>query len=239
MARSIRSPLESRSNRLKLSVRKKPKFTKIAAGLSLGYRRNQGPGTWVVRVADGLGANWTKGLGAADDYADANGADVLDYWQACDRARALAQRGRDSEDTGADHGRPLTVDQALDAYALDLQARRGGAINVSRVRKHLPPALAHKAVALLTVHELRRWRDSLIAKGLAPASVNRSTTALRAALNLAAASDLRIDERQRLEARARGHPRRGRGPQCHPERRAGTRHRHGGLPERRCLGVVC
>ena len=42
------------------------------------------------------------------------------------------------------------------------------------------------------MRELRRWRDGLIAKGLKPASVNRSATSLRAALNLAAASDPRI-----------------------------------------------
>ena len=139
MARSVRSPLEVRSNRLKLAVARKPVFTKIGTGLSLGYRRNVTAGTWVMRVADGIGGNWTKAIGSADDYADANFADVLDYWQATDRARALAQRGRDGEGEGVDHGRPLTVDQALDAYALDLQARRGGPINVSRVRKHSAP----------------------------------------------------------------------------------------------------
>ena len=192
MARSVRSPLEVRSNRLKLSVAKKPVFTKIGAGLSVGYRRNVTAGTWVVRVADGLGGNWTKAVGTADDFEDADGTRVLDYWQATDRARALAQRGRDDEDIGADQGRPLTVDQALDAYALDLQARRGGSINVSRVRKHLPASLAQKVVALLTMRDARRWRDNLIAKGLKPASVNRSAAALRAALNLAAASDPRI-----------------------------------------------
>jgi integrase len=40
--------------------------------------------------------------------------------------------------------------------------------------------------------ELRKWRDNLLAKGLAPGTVNRTKTGLRAALELAAAHDPRI-----------------------------------------------
>jgi len=40
--------------------------------------------------------------------------------------------------------------------------------------------------------ELRKWRDSLLDKGLAPGTVNRTKTGLRAALELAAAHDPRI-----------------------------------------------
>ena len=42
MARNARAPkLETRSNRLKLPVAKKPTFVRIAPGISLGYRRNE------------------------------------------------------------------------------------------------------------------------------------------------------------------------------------------------------
>ena len=66
MARSPRaSRLESRTARLKLPVRRKPHdFTTISPGIALGYRRNHAAGTWVVRVADGKGGNWTKRVGA-------------------------------------------------------------------------------------------------------------------------------------------------------------------------------
>src|SRR5689334_16549233 len=68
VARSARSvKLETRSARLRLPVAKKPVFVKIAASIGLGYRRNQTAGTWVVRVADGRGGNWTKAIGIADD----------------------------------------------------------------------------------------------------------------------------------------------------------------------------
>ena len=57
MARRPRSAqLETRTARLKLARRKKPHaFTTISPGIALGFRRNQGAGTWVVRVADGSG----------------------------------------------------------------------------------------------------------------------------------------------------------------------------------------
>ena len=68
MARSTRSTkLETRSARLRLPVAKKPVFVKIGPSVGLGYRRNQTAGTWVARVADGKGGNWTKAIGTADD----------------------------------------------------------------------------------------------------------------------------------------------------------------------------
>jgi integrase len=87
---------------------------------------------------------------------------------------------------------------ALDRYKADLETRRGDASNVARVRLHLPDALANKNVALLTARELQKWRDGL-AKRLAPASINRTTTALKAALNLAAGRDEFITNKQSWE----------------------------------------
>jgi integrase len=191
MARSTRSAqLETRSARLKLPVAKKPVFVRIGPKIGLGYRRNQTAGTWVARVADGSGGNWTKAIGAADDFEDGDGNRVLDFWQAQEKARAL---GRD--DRGGDSARPLSVDEALDAYGADLRTRGGDVGNLTRVRNHLPPALRAKAVALLGAGDLRRWRDRLAAK-LAPATVNRTCTVLKAALNLVADNDERIANRR-------------------------------------------
>ncbi len=81
MARHKRaSKLQHRTARLKLPVRRKPhQFTTIGPGIALGYRRNQSAGTWVVRAADGRGANWTKAFAIADDYEDADGEHVLTF----------------------------------------------------------------------------------------------------------------------------------------------------------------
>src|SRR5262249_50091590 len=124
--------------------------------------------------ADGKGGNWTKAIAIADDFEDADGTNVLTFWQAQDAARKLA-RGT------VETGKPISVDEALNAYAADLKARDGLAGNVSRVRHHLTPSLAAKPVALLTAQELRHWRDGLAMK---PATVNRTTRQLKAALNL-------------------------------------------------------
>jgi len=136
MARSIRSStLETRSARLKLPIAKKPIFLRIAPGVGLGYRRNRTAGTWVARVADGRGANWTKGIGSADDFDEADGAVILDFWQAQEKARII---GRD--DPGAGSSKPLTVAQALDAYEAFLSRAdaRANELEIEKVNLRLP-----------------------------------------------------------------------------------------------------
>jgi integrase len=180
--------LETSTARRKLAVRKKPYWRTISPGIHLGYRRNQGGGTWSVRVA-GSGAEWVKKIALADDLEGASPPHVLSYWQALDTARALARR---QPGEAIDESRPLTVGEALDRYEADLRARGGSPYNAEHPRIHLPSVILNKPVALLGATELRKWRDSLLAKGLAPGTVNRTKTGLRAALELAAAHDPRI-----------------------------------------------
>jgi integrase len=187
--------LETRTARLRLPVAKKPIFTKIGPGLGVGYRRNTTAGTWVVRAADGKGGNWTKALGTADDFDEADGRVVLNFWQAQDRARAVARVGRAGD---GDSGKPMTIAKALDQYQADLKIRGGDTGNVARVRAHLTDTLAEKTVALVTARDLRSWRDAL-AKELAPATVNRTANGLKAALNLAADHDEGIPSRRAWE----------------------------------------
>lgn len=186
MPRRIRSStLETRTARLKLPKQRKPYWITVAPGISLGYRRNAGPGAWNVRAADGKGGNWIKSFGIADDQENADGANVLDFWQAADKAKALA-RGQD-----ADAGRPATVAEVLNDYAADLAVRGGYATNATTPRHHLTPALLSKTVSILTVRELRHWRNEL-AKTLKASSINRICKSLKAAFNLAASHDDRI-----------------------------------------------
>jgi integrase len=185
MARSVRSSqLETRSARLRLTARRKPYWVTISPGISLGYRA--GPGSWNVRCADGAGGNWTKSFAIADDHEEADGEAVLTYWAAIDKARLLA-RGQDH------HGKPGTVQEALADYANDLVARGAHVANARRVLVHLPPALLAKPIGLLSMRELRRWRDNLLAAGMTAATLTRTVNALKSALNLAAEHDPRID----------------------------------------------
>jgi integrase len=193
--------LETAEARRKLPVAKKPVFAaKIGRGITLGYRRNKTAGTWVVRVADGRGGNWTTSIGSADDTSptdddtgSANDTDVLDFWQAQDRARAKARLGPDG--TG-DDGKPVTIAKALEHYAADLKLRGGDPGNVTRVLAHLSDPLVTKSCARVTSRDLRLWRDRLASK-LAPATVNRTRNALVAALRLAADHDERIAANRR------------------------------------------
>src|SRR5215813_12724404 len=150
--------LETRTARLKLKVRKKPyDFTSISPGISLGYRRCVSAGRWVVKVADGHGGSWTKVVGIADDHEVADGEHIFDFWQAQDKARALA-RGKDAG------GRPATVAEALADYEADLSARSASPANVRRARAIVPSTLLAKPVALLTARGLKHLRDGLLAK---------------------------------------------------------------------------
>ena len=188
MARNPRaSRLETRTARLKLKVRQKPyDFTTISPGIALGYRRNRAAGTWVVRVADGHGGNWTKRVGLADDHEPSDNANVFDWWEAVEAARKLA-RGTDT-----DTNRPQSFADAIDSYERDLIARGGNVANAQRIRKHITTTLASKPVGLLTARELTHWRDGLLAASMKPATAVRLFKNAKAALTLAAKRDHRI-----------------------------------------------
>jgi integrase len=185
MPRKARSSLETATARLKLPLKqnKKPYWERLGPGLSLGYRRNDHAGSWSIRAADGAGGEWLKRIGTADDYETANGGDVLSYEQAVAEARRL-YRGKD--DTEHDPSRPVTLDEALTRYEADLKARSARTYNARLGRHHLTPSLLSKPLALITANELKLWRDRLVAKELAPSSVNRVRNNVRAALELAA-----------------------------------------------------
>jgi integrase len=182
MARRTRSAsLENRTQRLKLAMRKKPYTALIAPGIFLAYRRNAGPGTWSVKCN-----GWLKRFGLADDHEDANGESVMSYWQALEKAKALARAGEGNSE------QPISVGEAVDAYETDLETRGGRKYNATQLRLHLADAMKSKAVALLTETELRDWRAGLVKKGLKPSSADRIARALKAALALAARNDKRI-----------------------------------------------
>jgi integrase len=189
MPKPRNAKMESATARLRLPVRKKPYWTKISLAVHLGYRRNESVGTWSVRSSDGHGHEWVKRIALADDLEPAAPPAVLTYWQALEAARSLARR---QPGDPADEARPATVAEALDAYAGDLKARGANDYNAEWARHHLSGTLLSKPVALLSATDLRKWRDSLTAKGLAPATVNRVRNAVRAALELAGKHDRRI-----------------------------------------------
>jgi integrase len=202
MARKVRhSALESRSARLKLQVRRRPySGPSLARGISLLYRRNRSNGSWVLKASDGHGAYWTKAFALADDFEDADGKNVLTFYQAQDAAKRLARGEDGSADTA-----PITVDGALKDYRRDLEARNANPYNAESPRVHLTKVLLAKPVQLLAAAELKKWRDSLLGK-IAPATINRVCRCLCAALELARQNDERIQNRQAWEVGLAGLP---------------------------------
>jgi integrase len=188
MARKVRNnALEARTNRLRLPIAKKPVFVRVGPGISLGYRRNQTAGTWVLRIADGQGGARTAKIGLADDFDEANGGDYLDYWQAQERAKIEAKRGRSS--TGNE---PLTVSAAAETYLSWLTAKnlRTAADTRGRLEKHFLPKFGKKLVSTLTKTTLDSWLSSMVSKSedqerkrQSKDSANRVLTMVKALLN--------------------------------------------------------
>ncbi|XIA64699.1 site-specific integrase [Bradyrhizobium sp. TZ2] len=201
MARKVRhSSLETRTARLKLAVRRKPyPGPKLARGVQLMYRRNKTNGSWVLKASNGHGAYWTKAIAEADDFDESNGK-ILTFFDAQDVAKKMARGGDGSADTA-----PITVDDALNDYRRDLEARSANPYNADWPRLHLASVLLSKPVALLAATELRKWRDSLLG-AMTPSTINRLCRCLCAALELAAQHDERIQNRQAWEVGLAGLP---------------------------------
>jgi integrase len=187
MVRKIRNvTLESRNARLKLEIDKKPTFVSIGQGLSVGYRRNKTAGAWVFRKADGKGGMQTKAIGLADDFEEADGKDILTWWQAVETVR---QRGKPG---GGIAPGSITVQQAFDKYLPTLEGKnaRSARTTKGRVNKHILSGLGQCRVVDLTKTQLEGWQSSLVKKSddkeavrKSKDSANRVLTMLKAILN--------------------------------------------------------
>lgn len=158
MPRSVRSPIDNRSARLRLPGRKPPYWVTLERGLALGYHRplSGGAGTWWGRTR--VGRRYRIGsFATADDYADSNGEKVLSWGQAQVAVRSWA--------SGQTSAGPLTVAQAVADYVGDLRVRKGDRAAegvIGRLDLHLLPALGTRRVSDLTTAELMAWRNSLV-----------------------------------------------------------------------------
>lgn len=181
MARRVRNAmLDSRTAREKLPSRGKPYYQSIGSGLHVGYRTGRNGGVWVVRRYVGGQDYKVQTIAKADDKLDANGVDVLDFWQAQDQAREL-HRQRAVERPGP----PLTVKLVVEEY---LAARRVAGLpdGSYRLKGHvLADPIAERLLDDLESEDLADWRKGLGTKGLKPATVTRTATDLKAALNAA------------------------------------------------------
>jgi hypothetical protein len=92
MSRRVRDKeVETRGARAALKARGKPYWRAIGLGLHLGYRKGRRGGVWVVRRYLGERAYKVETIALADDTEDADGTEILDFWQAQEAARNMRQ----------------------------------------------------------------------------------------------------------------------------------------------------
>lgn len=180
MARKVRNnELETRTGRLKLPIAKKPVFVRIGPGLALGYRRNKTAGAWVLKIADGRGGRSITNIGYADDFDDADGEDFVTFWQAQERAKQVARKGKDK-------AVPLTVKAAADTYLEWLAAKNPTTASDTRGRleKHFLPKFGSKLVSSLTKTSLDSWLASIVRKDEDPERIRKSKDSANRVLSM-------------------------------------------------------
>jgi len=183
----------------------------------LGYRKAPKGGVWLAKLVKSRLLRRETTLGPADDALDPDGVHILSFAQAQRKAfewKAQTEAGIEGPQ------KPITVREAIEQYEADLSARDGDIENIGRLRARVSPDLLDKPVIALTGRELRKWRDELLIatpksrrktpvsepvpdaaeRKLSPATVNRTCTVFKAALNLVAADpEYRIRTRQPWE----------------------------------------
>ena len=166
MPRNIpQSAFEKRSNRVKKLAANKEHWHPCDETVYVGYRRGKTKSVWSVRRYIGNGKYEQKSIGLADDYQDADGENVLTFYQAQDRAKQRAKESKKQE-------KPLpkrsgyTVTGAFNAYIEDYRASSNKATGeYERIfKRDIEPKLGRVAIADLTRAQLIRWRNGLIAQ---------------------------------------------------------------------------
>jgi integrase len=192
MPRTVREKrLDSPAARAKLKASGKPYWRAIDTRLHLGYRKGLNGGRWVLRRYLGAGQYEVATVAIADDHSPADGASILDFFQAQRKAREVAALAKAPAKTA------FTVAAALAAYfeRLEHEGSRSLADAKRRARFHILPGLGDILVADLTRDIISKWLTGMAGKAKDGqdgdairqhrASANRVLTILRAGLNQA------------------------------------------------------
>src|ERR1700730_10741217 len=148
MSKTVRErKLDSPAARAKLKSPGKPYWRAIDSGLHLGYRKGLSGGKWVIRRYLGDEKYAVETIAAADDHSPADGASILDFFQAQRRAREVATLAKTPPAKTV-----FTVAAAMDAYIerLKHEGSKSLADARGRARLHILPAMGGKLVTDLT-----------------------------------------------------------------------------------------
>ena len=156
MARTVRhAQLDTRAARLRLKPRRKP-YRALSAkqGLLLGYRRiADRNGSWVAFAYRGASGKYAeRAFAQADDYSDADGGEVLTYYD--------AMRRISGEAPPVHHGAPHTIRDLIDGYVGFLEQHRKSAADArSNLNAYLVPYFGEtRLVASLTSADFEKWQ---------------------------------------------------------------------------------
>lgn len=156
----------------------------IAHGLFLGFRRAEFGGTWIARLHDDDKRHRYHSIGVL--------CAELDY----EAARKAAIAWKRHVDAGIQSHDVRTVADACREYIQDRERQKGRATahdaDLRFKRTVYENPVGKLALSKVTQKRIEDWRDELAApdkdeKILAPATLNRTLTALKAALNYAVA----------------------------------------------------
>src|ERR1700730_11430340 len=133
----------------------------IDTGLHLGYRKGLNGGRWVCRRYLGAGNYEVATVAIADDHSPADGASILDFFQAQRKAREVAALAKAPAKTA------FTVAAAMDAYFERLEHEGSRSLADARrgARFHILPALGDILVADLTRDTISKWLTGMAGKG--------------------------------------------------------------------------
>jgi integrase len=162
MARSIKDALlDTRTARGRLKASGKPYYRQIEPGLSLGYRKAlSGPGKWVIRHhLGGKNSYETETFGVADDFSDADGVAILNFWQAQVKAR---ERMVERAHLPAQIKASLTVANCIAEYIKFLGTHRKSAREAQySADADILPKLGKTKAEELTAEKIRDWHAAI------------------------------------------------------------------------------
>ena len=118
-------------------------------GLHVGYRKGKTGGVWVIHRYLGNQTYQLETIAEADDVLDANGNEILDFWQAQEVARSARQSSK------------RTVRDAVNAYVQRMEGRASWNDTKKRIEAFVVPVFGDKPVAKLEADEIRRWHRDL------------------------------------------------------------------------------
>ncbi len=163
MARQIKNvKLDSKSARAALAINKNPYWMRIDRNTYFGYRKGKRGGYWIARVRFGKSFKM-QSLGTADDTSDADGVEILDFFQAQAKAREWFEIAIKLE-----KGIGLVkykVSDALDDYVDYLEAHGKSAKRAEySINAYIRPVFGEILANELTSKKIADWHKELVEK---------------------------------------------------------------------------